>query len=419
MRTYGSWVKFVGLSSLIVVALVMIAPSIAAQFGDLLIRRLTLDEDGALGGGDEITIQAGILTPEGNVVGSPGDIYIEHDGTAGNVFHFKDGGTGDDNSGWLQLPSPLPAALVVDTLTLDIANGDTRFRRVAQGRFLFEDLTSGENYEIRLDEACGTNCTEMGPLSGQEVRMTSVATYTHRFLGQDAPAEVTIGRDDTAILTGEVFGDLRYMAPDEATGGDSILPGAVIRGIARGTFDATNNPTDIQICTSESEDCSLGTWDWTFEQDGDFGLGGQEEPRERFDLIGNALIGNAAEGGVAAIGHYSTETTVTLSGATTDTTFTIPIPSGAVPQACSFNVNIGVTDDAGDDTWSAAFVTGSTTTLATDEAAAINTKVDTLIVDEVTTAATEVQFSPNGGNFTAGEIQVVCYYRALTSLADV
>jgi hypothetical protein len=87
--------------------------------------------------------------------------------------------------------------------------------------------------------------------------------------------------------------------------------------------------------------------------------------------------------------------------------------------AASFNVNTVVSDDAGDDTWSAAFSGGSTTALATAAAAALDTKVDLQIVDEITTDVTEITFTPNGGDFDAGVIEVVVYYEVLTSLADV
>ena len=85
----------------------------------------------------------------------------------------------------------------------------------------------------------------------------------------------------------------------------------------------------------------------------------------------------------------------------------------------SFCVNTAVSDDGGDDTWSAAFIGGSTTALATAAAAAQNTKVNTLIVPEVASAQTNVQFTANGGSFDGGVIELVAYYIDLTSLADV
>jgi len=134
-------------------------------------------------------------------------------------------------------------------------------------------------------------------------------------------------------------------------------------------------------------------------------------------LVGLA-VANETEGGTGRFTRLTSRDAVTLSGATTDST-TITIPSGAKIHGCSFNVNTAVVDDAGDDTWSAAFITGSTTALATGAAAAQDTKVDTMVVDEIASATTQIRFTPNGGNFAAGVIEVVCYYETLTSLAGV
>ena len=403
MRTYGSWVKFVGLSSLIVVALVMIAPSIAAQFGDLLIRRLTLDEDGALGGGDEITIQAGILTPEGNVVGSPGDIYIEHDGTAGNVFHLKDGGTGDDDNGWILLGTT-PVALVANTLTLDVANADARISRIRNGAFLFAEIGgAAENFEIDLGFLA--DVVKFESFSGAAANyLWTAATVANLEIrgGNGFPGIFEMGRADTVIADTEVIGIAQFVAKDETSGGDANLPGAAIWAEAKGAFDATNNPTDLHFCTSLSEDC---------------GPDGDTRPDMTLEQDGDLALKNATEGSIAAIRYGNTRDLVTLSGATTDTT-TISIPSGAKPDGCSFNVDVGVVN-SGDNTWSADFITGSSTSLVTLAAAAVDTKVDLLIADEVTTGVTEIQFTPQSGTFSAGQIEVVCYYQALTSLGDV
>jgi trimeric autotransporter adhesin len=110
--------------------------------------------------------------------------------------------------------------------------------------------------------------------------------------------------------------------------------------------------------------------------------------------------------------------THTLSLAATSDTTTISIPSGARLLAVQMNVDTAVTDGAGDNTWSAAFVTGSTTTIATAAAAAQNTKVNLMLPDEITTGIAEIRFTPNGGSFTAGIIQITCYYEFLTSLAN-
>lgn len=133
---------------------------------------------------------------------------------------------------------------------------------------------------------------------------------------------------------------------------------------------------------------------------------------------GSLAIKNIAEGNTAKLSRTTSHETHTLSLATTSDTTTISIPSGARLLAVSLNVNTAVTN-GGDNTWSAAFITGSTTTLATAAAAAQNTKVDLMLPDEISTDVCEIQFTPQAGSFTAGIIEIVAYYEFLTSLANV
>lgn len=72
----------------------------AAQFGDVTVRCIEIDTDGVTGG-EAPRVCSGLTAPEGSLVGKPGDIFIETDGAAGSIFWIKDGGTGDDNSGWV------------------------------------------------------------------------------------------------------------------------------------------------------------------------------------------------------------------------------------------------------------------------------------------------------------------------------
>lgn len=131
---------------------------------------------------------------------------------------------------------------------------------------------------------------------------------------------------------------------------------------------------------------------------------------------GAISVHSTAEGGTAKITLQSARQVLTLTGATTDTT--LSIPSGCLLRGVSMNVDTTVVDDAGDDTWSAAFITGSTTVLGTAVAAAQNTKLDKMLVPEVATATTEIRFTPNGGNFSSGAVEIVVYYETLTSLAN-
>lgn len=108
------------------------------------------------------------------------------------------------------------------------------------------------------------------------------------------------------------------------------------------------------------------------------------------------------------------------SGALTGATDTIElaIPAGCLVLAVSMNVETAVVDDAGDDTWSAELNDGSTVqALGAGVAAAKNTKLRYLGAVQ-TDAETDIVLTPNGGNFSSGEIRAVAYYIELDELAD-
>jgi len=143
---------------------------------------------------------------------------------------------------------------------------------------------------------------------------------------------------------------------------------------------------------------------------------------DTFDIFrattrGAVSWGNFDEGGTAAWIVRSSHDSVTLTGATTDTT-TISVPSGARLLAVLLNVDTAVVND-GDDTWKADFVTGSTTAVAAlGTAAAQNTKITLMLPDEITTGIAQIRFTPQGANFTAGVIECVVYYEELTAMAN-
>lgn len=129
-------------------------------------------------------------------------------------------------------------------------------------------------------------------------------------------------------------------------------------------------------------------------------------------------LSNPTEGGTAKATIQTAHETHTLTLGASSVTTTIDIPTGALLLGASFNVNTAVTDTAGDDSWTAAFSGGDTTALG-GGAPTQNTKVDTMIVPAVAGSETNITFTPNGGNFGAGIIEVVAYYIDLTSLANV
>ncbi len=134
---------------------------------------------------------------------------------------------------------------------------------------------------------------------------------------------------------------------------------------------------------------------------------------------GSVALANKTESGVAKWTVKSSHDSVTLTGATTDTT-TISVPSGARLLAVLMNVDTAVVND-GDNTWGAAFVTGSTTSIVSAGigAATQNTKVSLMLPDEITTGVAQIRFTPQAANFTAGVIEVIAYYEELVPMANV
>ena len=118
---------------------------------------------------------------------------------------------------------------------------------------------------------------------------------------------------------------------------------------------------------------------------------------------------------LAALWHE----THTLAASTTSVT-SLGIATGDLILGVQFNVNTAVTN-GGDDTWTAALSGGDTTNVTPlgAAAAALNTKINTPITPVRVTATTEVTFTPNGGSFTAGVIEVIVYVMQLANMADV
>lgn len=113
------------------------------------------------------------------------------------------------------------------------------------------------------------------------------------------------------------------------------------------------------------------------------------------------------------------ETTGTPAGTTTYFDIAVSVPSGARLLGCQLRVDTALTDG---ETWGAAYVTGSTTTLAAaGRAVAQNTKIDKLHVDEIATNTVNVRITRDAGNFTnaAGVIRAIVYYETLDTMASL
>jgi len=137
-------------------------------------------------------------------------------------------------------------------------------------------------------------------------------------------------------------------------------------------------------------------------------------------VSGDIAIQDATEGS----GLMSLKTFTASSGALIGATdkIEVNIPTGAIIVATQLRVDVAVTN-AGDNTWAAAFSGGSTAAIqAAGGAAAKNTKVNTFFdangATAIAASETDITLTPQGADFTAGEITAVVYYYTLTALDD-
>ena len=123
-----------------------------------------------------------------------------------------------------------------------------------------------------------------------------------------------------------------------------------------------------------------------------------------------------------ASGALVLQTVTASSGALTGATdkIEVNIPTGSLLHACQLRVDVAVTND-GDNTWAAAYSGGSSAAIqGAGGAAAKNTKVNTFFdanaATAITSGETDITLTPQGADFTDGEITAVCYYYTLTAL---
>lgn len=282
---------------------------------------------------------------------------------------------------------------------------------------------TGTNFVVRAVNGGGQTFTARGGV-GSATGNGGKATVA----GGGGGATSGDGGDVTIIGGKPVAGD----------GGDILITGEAGVGtnksggnvtVTAGDATGSGTPGKIILASSTVFNEASADKDFRMESNGDaynfFSDGGNNRcsvgvvlPLEKFQVTDAIALSNNTEGNTARLTHRTSHDVVTLT-AGQDTT-TISIPSGARILAVSMNVNTAViTTGIGNNLWSAAFITGSTTNIVTDESEALNTKTDKMIPDEITTDTTQIRFTPKGGTFSAGVIEVVAYYEELTSLADV
>jgi len=125
---------------------------------------------------------------------------------------------------------------------------------------------------------------------------------------------------------------------------------------------------------------------------------------------------NGTSGGLV---RKVSEATGTPSGTTTYFDIAVDVPAATRLLSCQLRVDTALT--AGE-TWSAAYVTGSATAIASaGTAVAKNTKINKMHVDEIATDVTKVRVTRDAGNFTngAGVVRAIVVYESFDTMVSV
>ena len=351
------------------------------------------------------------------------------------------GFSGDASDGWLGKWYLLSSA---GTLDADVGLGVD-----AAGVIAFNDGKYGDDNNIFLMIGGNTepgDYVNAGDTDGDDVWLKAQGGGTHT-AGDPDGGDIIIEPGVFGAGGSGADGKIRFVRPagtpgtDEASiswGGGSknhlqiqnhdngnlfLYTSTTGWGISSGSSpDFTPGVTgcDVGSTTAEvqalylSEDASSGIY-WGLDQD----------HRTFYDATAAALkhsnglsFTNSAEGDTASLNIKIARESHTLANAATSTT-SIDLGSNVLVLGVGLNVDTAVVDDGGDDTWSSNLDDGADIgTISTGSAAAQNTKVDKLFVPILTDATTNVKFTANGGNFSAGVIEVLVYYIDLTSLAN-
>ncbi len=204
--------------------------------------------------------------------------------------------------------------------------------------------------------------------------------------------------------------------------GSSIAATIVNAGTGNGLFiDQNGNGVALHIdndgtANSLTVEGTTAT-DFVIEKGGNVGIG-TISPATKLDIAGAMQVSSTVALSLGGYVRTFAEATGTPSGTTTYFDISVDVPSGCKLLGCQLRVDTALT--AGE-TWGAAYVTGSTTTLAAaGQAVAQNTKVNKMHVDEITTDTTKVRITRDAGNFTnaAGVIRAIVYYETFTAMGN-
>ena len=186
---------------------------------------LLKDMDTADGSSPSITLQTG-------------DTDIAQDDILGNInFQAPDEGAGTD------------AILVAASI-----------KAFSEGDF------SASNNATTLEFATGRSAAAGSDGGRLQLASTGNLTLKNQNTADDSFPTFTLQTGDTDIAQGDVLGRVSFIAPDEGTGTDAILPAAAIAAESEGDFSSSSNATSLVFATGASE---AATTKMKIKSDGD------------------------------------------------------------------------------------------------------------------------------------------------------
>ena len=121
------------------------------------------------------------------------------------------------------------------------------------------------NHDLEL----GTDASVVKFGVDNEITLTHVhnegLTLKNTLATDSTPAIFSLTTGETAVEAGDILGQIKVSAPDEATGSDAILTAGEIRVTAEAAFDATNNGASLRFYTGNSADTGATATDCGFE----------------------------------------------------------------------------------------------------------------------------------------------------------
>ena len=388
---------------------------------------------GSPANGIGVGVTATVETTAGNeVVGSMDFVVTDVDSASEDadfVLSMMDGGAAAaerwrTDSGGIVTQSAVSAATnaVVDVMNIKHNTSGTEANGIGLGILFTQEVTSGDEVAASIDVSASD-------VTGASEDFSYIVSL---MAGGSAASPVwTLGSTGIATLVGGA-------TLDNATSG-------TVLNITETTVNVTGNITtsgSVDIVGAgglimSNDETITNAVNGAVVVDGSFDItaaGGLILSND--ETITNATNGTIAADGIVQAPDFALQDETEASGALTLHSVTansgaltgatdkieVNIPDASLLVACSLRVDVAVTN-AGDNTWAAAYSGGATAAIAgAGAAAAKNTKVNTFFdanaATAIANAETDITLTPQGADFTAGDIAAVCYYYALTTLDD-